>query len=141
MEKYGLLRNQRELGAQRYLRHAGYILTVDRNASLADVIQAVQQLHNRGFARAGAAHLILAAPVKNDLVLCHFGCRHQLILRNDLAYLIDPIRLCEGAARLQVQYRASAVRFGVKMTVWIRFVQIKSPPRRLPLFSPGKMKG
>ena len=56
MEQRNVLRHHRDRLAQALLGHPGNILAVDRDAALLDVIEALQQREQRGFAAAGLAH-------------------------------------------------------------------------------------
>ena len=51
-----VLRDHTDLGAQRILRDLCNVLAVDQNAAPLQVVKTQQQVHQRRFARAGAAH-------------------------------------------------------------------------------------
>src|SRR6185437_14504731 len=56
VQERGVLRDHRDLRAQRLLGDAGDIVTVDQDAAVLDLVEAQQQVYERRFARARAAH-------------------------------------------------------------------------------------
>ncbi len=55
MEEDRLLRHQRKLRAQRYLRCTSDLLPIDQDAAFVQVVEPLQQLHKRRLARTGVA--------------------------------------------------------------------------------------
>ena len=53
MEQRDILRHHRDRLAQALLRDAGNILAVDRDAAVLDIVEALQQNEQAGFAAAG----------------------------------------------------------------------------------------
>ena len=93
VEQDRLLLHDRDLRAQAGLRHAGDVVAVDRDAPAIHVVQPLDQLDERGLARAGEAdqpdllaradgdaepvieRLMMAAIVKDDTIECDRPCR------------------------------------------------------------------
>jgi ATP-binding cassette subfamily B protein len=120
VEQDRLLLHDRDLRAQARLRDCGDVLSVDQDASAIHVVQALDQLHERGLAGAGEADqpdLLARAFLADAPILVLDEATSSLDSESEALIQEATERLMQGRTTIVIAHRLSTVRHAHRIHV------------------------